>query len=147
MRSRNQLIIARLILEKDGSVLLLKRPKYKGGNYSLVGGLVEVAESVRQALIRETHEEIGVKIRKKNLEMVHVAHRRKDGFSVLHIFFKTQTWEGEIVNREPKKCKKLKWFPLAELPKDMAPAAFSALQCYQTDIAYSELEWKKESPQ
>lgn len=142
MRPRNQLIIARLILEKDDLVLLLKRPKFKGGNYSLVGGLVEVTESVRQALIRETHEEIGVKIKKKDLEMVHVAHRRKDGFSVLHIFFKTQVWKGDIVNREPNKCTKLKWFQRDELPTNIAPTAETALKSYRSGLSYSELEWQ-----
>ncbi len=141
MRPRNQLIIARLILEKDDLVLLLKRPKFKGGNYSLVGGLVEVTESVRQALIRETYEEIGIKIRKKDLEMVHVAHRRKDGFSVLHIFFRTSTWLGEIVNREPEKCTKLKWFHKDALPLNIAPTAEAALTAYQSGLSYSEVEW------
>jgi 8-oxo-dGTP diphosphatase len=141
MRPRNQLIIARLILEKDDQVLLLKRPKFKGGNYSLVGGLVEMTESVRQALIRETYEEIGVRIKKKDLEMVHVAHRRKDGFSVLHIFFRTSIWYGEIVNREPEKCTKLKWFPRDQMPRKIAPAAITALTVYRSGLSYSELEW------
>lgn len=141
MRPRNQLIIARLILEKDDFILLLKRPKFKGGNYSMVGGLVEVTESVRQALIRETYEEIGVKIKKKDLEMVHVAHRRKDGFSVLHIFFRTSTWLGEIVNREPEKCSKLKWFHKDALPLKIAPTAAAALVAYRSGLSYSEVEW------
>jgi ADP-ribose pyrophosphatase YjhB (NUDIX family) len=58
--------VARAIIIRDKSILLMKRDKFGDHFYGLVGGHVELGESIEKALFREIHEET----------MVHVANPR-----------------------------------------------------------------------
>lgn len=50
-----------LIIRKNGKILLGRKKRGFGtGNYNGVGGKVEAGETVEQAMVRETQEEIGV---------------------------------------------------------------------------------------
>lgn len=121
---------------------MLKRPRQKGGNYSLVGGKVDANESVTHAIIREAFEEAGLIIKHENLKMVHVMHRQKNAESILHFFFHANQWQGTIVNKEPDKCDGLEWFGLHELPINTASAVLMAVVLFQQGVYYSEFNWK-----
>jgi len=142
MKITKQRIVTRLILEKNRKILLLKRPRNKGGNYSLVGGHVEQQESILQALKRETFEEAGIIVKRKHLELVHVAHRNKTPDYVLYIFFLAKKWKGEIINREPGKCESLDWFQVDHLPKNLSPTTHTALKSFQAGNYYSDIDWR-----
>ncbi|MBE0680487.1 MAG: NUDIX hydrolase [Anaerolineales bacterium] len=49
-------------VEKNGQVLLVYDPIYRGGCWTLPGGGVDFAETVNQAAEREVQEETGIKI-------------------------------------------------------------------------------------
>lgn len=61
-----------LILIKNNKILLMKRCNtgYEDGKYGLVAGHVESKESLKQAIIREAKEEIGINLSKQDLEYV-----------------------------------------------------------------------------
>lgn len=63
---------------KDKKVLLLRRfnTGYQDGNYSFPAGHVDEGESVADTLVREAKEEIGVGIKKKDINLAHVMHRK-----------------------------------------------------------------------
>lgn len=65
----------RLILYYKGQILLLRQTKPNGGNYTLPGGTVESNETAPQALVREAHEEAGVVLKEKDLQLVHVLEK------------------------------------------------------------------------
>src|SRR4030042_6138077 len=94
-----------LILQKGNQILLLLRKNtgYKDGNYSLPSGHLEGGESATDALIRETKEEIGVGLKKENLEISHVIHRRSGELEYIDLFFTTKNWQGTPQNSEPEK--------------------------------------------
>ncbi|RMG17446.1 MAG: NUDIX hydrolase [Bacteroidetes bacterium] len=142
MKGSKQRIVVRLILEQKNKVLLLRRPKSKGGNYSLVGGHVEDYESLMQALKRETYEEAGIVIKRKHLRLVHLAHRQKGYQSVLYVFFACSKWKGKIVNQEPSKCLALEWFALDRLPRKVSPTTLTALHAYRLGEYYSDDKYK-----
>ncbi len=52
-----------VVYDKEGNVLLTQRPpdKHQGGKWEFAGGKVEQGEQVREALIREFDEELGIK--------------------------------------------------------------------------------------
>ncbi|HCE80610.1 MAG TPA: 8-oxo-dGTP diphosphatase MutT [Thermodesulfobacterium commune] len=52
-------------IEKDGKVLVVKRPtdKKRGGFWEFPGGKVEAGESLQEALRRELKEELGIEVR------------------------------------------------------------------------------------
>jgi len=129
---------ARLILERDGMVLLLKQTNENGGKYTLVGGTVERYEHAKAGLIRESLEETGIDLREKHLELVHTLHKKRAKDSRIVLYFKTQKWRGEIVAREPEKFKKVSWFPIDQLPKSMSNTVKHVLNHYKKGIPYSE---------
>ena len=51
------------VIIQNGRVLLVKRGKAPGkGEWNIPGGLVEVGETLEEAVVRETHEETGLEV-------------------------------------------------------------------------------------
>jgi len=136
-------IAAYLILVKDGQVLLLKRANtgYQDGNYSLVAGHFEGAETAKQCIIREAEEEAGIKVAPADLEVVHVMHRYRSDREYIDIYLRTNTWSGNIINNEPDKCDDLKWFSLDKLPNNILPETKLTLENIKHKIFYGEIGW------
>jgi ADP-ribose pyrophosphatase YjhB (NUDIX family) len=133
--------LVRGVFIREGQVLLLKRPKNKGGGYNLVGGHVERGESPLQALRREIQEEIGVGIDTEHLELMRLVYReKKEASPKLHLVYWVHEWEGEPVNREPSKCLDIAWFPLDQLPHDLATVAGLVLRLEDQTPFYVELK-------
>jgi len=128
-----------LILEKDNEVLLARRCNtgHEDGNYSLVGGHLQDNESLTQAIIRETKEEIGIAISPENLKLVYITHFTKD--NRIHFYFKVNSWEGEIKNMEPEKCEDIGWFPKDNLPQNTVYYIKETFIKTKQNITYSEL--------
>lgn len=110
-------------MQQGNAVLLLRRHNtgYADGHYYLPAGHVEENEEVKDAMIREAKEEIGVDLQKKDLELVHVMHRKAVGITYVDFIFKSKTWSGEIKIMEPEKCDELIWADLDNLPKKVIP--------------------------
>ncbi len=106
-----------VLLKKDGKILLgLKKRGFGMGKLTSVGGKVEKGESIEEAAMRETFEEIGVKV----TEMEHMAdivfdnlyYKGKPERDMMHIFVATK-WKGE-----PKETDEIKpeWVNISKLP-------------------------------
>lgn len=104
---------------------------------------MDKGESVAACLIREAKEEIGIKIKKRDINLVHVMHRNNtdDNAERLDFFFACKGWSGGIVNMEPDKCDELKWVALDALPANVIPYIKQAIKSTQKQIIYSELYW------
>lgn len=110
----------RILLERAGKILLLERIESRGG-FSLPGGKVEKNESPLQAIKRETFEEIGLKLKKKQLHFLHTLQRkRKQQVDELVYFFSCNKWEGKLAVKEPHKFKAIRWFDKNALPQDLS---------------------------
>jgi 8-oxo-dGTP pyrophosphatase MutT (NUDIX family) len=109
--------------QKDKEILLaMKKRGFGKGRWNGVGGKVDSEKgdtSVIAAAIRETQEEIGVKI--KNLEKVALLdfrfpyipeNKRKEWDQEVHVFL-SKDWEGEPIETEEMAPK---WFKLADIP-------------------------------
>ena len=132
-----------LVLQRDNEVLLMKRKNtgFKDGMYSLVAGHVDEGENYKQAMVREAKEEAGIKIDKKELETLTVMHRKSEGRTYVDIFFKTQSWEGDIENREPEKCSELSWYETDDLPENTVYYVEKVLKGLNNGMNYQELGW------
>jgi 8-oxo-dGTP pyrophosphatase MutT (NUDIX family) len=135
-----------LVLFDNNKVLLLKRSNtgYEDGKYSLVAGHVDPEESFTQCIIREAKEEAGIELQKEDIKMVHVMHRNSgsDEYNErIDVFFRTEKWIGEIINKEPNKCDDLSWFDLDYLPTNTIPYIKQALDMIKNKICYSEFGW------
>lgn len=132
-------IITRLILENKGEILLLAQTTKNGGKYSLPGGKVEVNESPIEAIIRECKEEADINVKVENLKLAHVLHRQKGDEVLIVMYFKTIRWYGNLMSKEPKKFKKVDWYPLDQLPKKMSKVTKSVLDKFHKGVLYSEV--------
>jgi mutator protein MutT len=109
-----------LLLIKDNQILLIKRQNtgYEDGKYHFPAGHLEEGEPTTLALIRESREEIGIKIQPENCRLCHVMHNKSNNERI-SLFFEVKKWQGEIKNMEPEKCAEIKWFNIGSLPENM----------------------------
>jgi 8-oxo-dGTP diphosphatase len=109
-----------LILKKNDKILLSLRKNtgYKDGYWGLVSGHVERKESSKQAMIRETEEEAGIILEPKNLKFITVMHRKSERENI-DIFFESDKWKGQIINKEPHKIEKLEFFSINSMPSNL----------------------------
>lgn len=133
-------IAAYLVLERDGQILLHKRANsgYQDGNWGLVSGHLEGAETARHCVAREAKEEAGIEVEPDGLEVVHVMHRYRPEREYIDIYAMTDQRRGEVRNCEPNKCGGLEWFDLDKLPENMVPSVKSALESILQGDFYSE---------
>jgi 8-oxo-dGTP diphosphatase len=137
-----------LILRRDRDVLLLRRfnTGYEDGNYSVPAGHLDGAETVTAAMAREAREEACIVISPADLRVVHVMHRNVASAGSgpaerVDFFLAADRWQGTPRIGEPDKCDEAAWFPMAALPGNVVPYVFSALQCFQRGVSYSEFGW------
>jgi 8-oxo-dGTP diphosphatase len=130
---RPRLIVDVNLLLRDGPNILLGRrvsAKFGNGCYSLPAGHLELGESVKAALIREAHEELGITIAPEHVKFAQVMHNSY-GLGRIAFFFEVSIWAGEVTNREPEKCDDLRWFPLDALPAPMIPYIRQTIDSYR----------------
>ncbi|MCB0518398.1 MAG: NUDIX domain-containing protein [Lewinellaceae bacterium] len=131
----------RLILYNKGSILLLRQKKTLGGNYTLVGGTIENTEYALQSLIREAQEEAGIILKEKDLQLVHVLHKRTKGNGHrITLYFKASQWSGKLITGEPNKFKGVSWFLLENLPANLSETVRHVLKEYREGRMYSEFK-------
>lgn len=129
MTDRFRVVPAAYVLLRHGDRVLLQRRAntgYMDGRWAVgAAGHVEAGESVLDAAVRETAEELGVIITLSSLEPLCVMHRTgADGRPIderVDFFFVVRDWVGEPDMREPGKSAGLRWFDLDALPDDVVP--------------------------
>jgi ADP-ribose pyrophosphatase YjhB (NUDIX family) len=130
-----------LVLRNKGKTLLLKRQNtgYQDGKYSMIAGHVEEGEPLTKALIREAKEEANLTLRRKDLKLVHVMHRKSADYERIDFYFLAERWSGELRNMEPNKCSEIAWF--SKIPKNTIKNVRIALGHIDKGEFYSERDW------
>lgn len=108
-------VAAGLVLRDDGRLLLGQRPEGKPwpGWWELPGGKLEPGETVLQALARELHEEIGIRVTQAWPWVTYV-HRYPHS-TVRLAFCQVTAWEGEPLSLENQQ---LRWVDPAQALAD-----------------------------
>lgn len=138
MGAENITLKARLILQQNNKILLLRQTKPNGGNHTLVGGTIEEDEFAKQTLIRESKEEAGIVLRADDLKLVHVLHKRKGNTHRMTLYFRAENWFGEVKSKEKDKFAAVTWFPLTDLPKNLTNTVRHVLEQYRKGKLYSK---------
>jgi len=134
--SINFIEVAAAVLQKsDGTFLLAQRPPGKpyAGYWEFPGGKIEAAESAQQALARELHEELGIKITTahpwltREFTYPHATVRLK--------FFRVTQWQGEPHGLENQSLRWQSPFDLSVTP--MLPANIPILRALQLPAIYA----------
>lgn len=93
-------VVAAVIRDDDGNILIAKRPqdKHQGGKWEFPGGKVEAGESRRAALSRELFEELGIDVG-HSARLISVYHEYEDKSIYLDVYEITQ-WSGTATGKE-----------------------------------------------
>jgi 8-oxo-dGTP diphosphatase len=89
-------VAAGVLIDDQGRVLLARRPvgKVYSGYWEFPGGKVEPGETVRQALDRELHEELGIEVTEAD---PWISQHFSYPHALVHIrFFRVRAWRGEV---------------------------------------------------
>ena len=124
--------------EKEILILYRQNTGHFDDMYDLPGGHLEKDEDIFDGMIREAKEEIGITIKREDMEIIHIYHRNKKG--ALKFVFKVSKYEGTIKNAEPDICKELKWVNINDLPENIVPSIKSELKNIKNNIYYSREE-------
>ncbi|MFJ4093430.1 NUDIX domain-containing protein [Kitasatospora sp. NPDC089913] len=133
-----------LILERDGLVLLAERANtgYSDGLLNLPSGKIEEDEDVISAAIREAQEEVGIRVDREAVQIVHVMHyRNPEGEARVGWFLAASEWDGEPYNAEPAKCAGVDWYPINDLPENAQPYNKAGIDRYLKGERYSVVGW------
>lgn len=121
------------ILNDEGEILLMKRgPKAKNevGAWMLPGGAVEFNETMRDTIIREVFEELGVHIEIDG-QLPAFDHILPDeGQHWVTNIFTARIIDGVPEIKEPEKCDEIGWFSLENLPIPLASASQGAIDSF-----------------
>ena len=86
-----------LILRRGSEILLIRRfnTGCEDGMYACAGGGLEANETVRHAIIREAAEELGIQLKKDDLKIIHVVHRKREQQEMIGFFIEASESEGQ----------------------------------------------------
>lgn len=105
-------------------------------------GHVDENETLIQATIRETKEEICIDVLPEDVEFISLNHNNLGKKGIYYCFYmRIKNYTGEIKTGEPNKCAELKWFDIENLPENIVPIRKSALKDYKEGIVYNEIGW------
>jgi 8-oxo-dGTP pyrophosphatase MutT (NUDIX family) len=131
-------LTARVLLEYRDHLLFLAQTKANGGGYTLPGGKIEGLEFAKDALVREVFEEVGVIVKRTNLRLVHITHRKLKSVIEIIFLFQASDWSGEMVVKEPEKFREATWLPVDEPPERLTAVLKYTLDRMAKGKFYSE---------
>lgn len=115
-------VAACALVDRDGRVLLARRPKGKPHEdlWEFPGGKLAEGETPEQALIRELREELGIETDASCLAPIAFASRDLGDFHLLMPLYVCRKWMG---TPKPVEAQELKWVKReALMDYDMPPA-------------------------
>lgn len=110
--------------------------------WDCISGHVEAQETVRQAMVREVYEELGIQIQADDLAFVGLTHLRLDDETTYYnIYLTTDRFVGTPHIMETDKHDDLKWVNLTDLPtmaNEIVQNRYEAIQHLGQPPFYSE---------
>jgi 8-oxo-dGTP pyrophosphatase MutT (NUDIX family) len=122
----------------------LRRSGFNADMYCVPGGHNNGLETYQECAIRESDEEVGIKLGEKDLKPVHLIYRKgnkrdgADGFAIRpDMCFIIEDWEGELKNKEPEKHGDIEWYPSNNIPENTVDYARQALEQIENGVILS----------
>ena len=127
------LVVACVLVDGDGRVLLAQRPKgtAMAGLWEFPGGKLEPGETPEACIIRELHEELGIRVKAPCLAPLTFASHAYEDFHLLMPLYVARRWEGQV---KPLEGQTLQWVALEELRSYEMPPADEPLVAMLFDL-------------
>lgn len=108
-------VLGCMVNERE-EILLLSHPQRPGG-WELIAGALEVGETLVEAALRETAEEVGAAVRVRPLGTVHVStfHYDRQVQYMLSIIYLMAYQGGELQPGDDMRGSQYRWWSLADL--------------------------------
>jgi 8-oxo-dGTP diphosphatase len=128
-----RLVVACALVDRDGRVLLAKRPPGRplAGLWEFPGGKVNAGESPEAAMVRELREELGIDVAERCLAPFTFASHRYEEFHLLMPLYVCRNWQGVVVAREGQE---IAWARPARLGEFAMPPADEPLKAMLRDL-------------
>ena len=126
-----------LILTAGDRVLLALRDGtgYADGQWNVPSGKLEIGEDAISAVLRESTEEIGIRLDADDVRLVTTVHHRNPaGHARIGLVFTVEhdpDRHGEPINAEPHKCARIAWFSVTGLPASTYPYTAACIAAYR----------------
>jgi 8-oxo-dGTP pyrophosphatase MutT (NUDIX family) len=134
-----------LIFRKNKSEVLLTKRQNTGYMDDLwdctVCGHVEENNSMKDTIVIEAKEELGIEVLKEDLKFAAFTHLRSETAVYFYVYFVIKDYKGKIEIKEPEKCSELEWFNVEDLPKNMIKDRRKAIKEYLKGKNYNEFGW------
>lgn len=115
------------VLVLDGEKrLLMVRHTYVGG-WHMPGGGVDPGECLRDAAIREVHEETGLRLEGEPSLFGIYRNARADPRDHVAVFVCRETWDAPVLAPESREIAEAAWFARSALPDDTTGATRARL--------------------
>ena len=129
-------------IENNKEYILLQRRYNTGildGQYDVSSsGHLENGETLKESIIRETKEEIGIDINTKDLNYVCTMHANFKNGEYLLVAFSTRKYKGIPKIMEINKCDALSWFDINNLPSNLIDTRKIMINNYLNNNHYNE---------
>ncbi|MBQ9834374.1 MAG: NUDIX domain-containing protein [Bacilli bacterium] len=133
--------------ENNQEYVLLQKRQNTGiidGQYDVsCTGHLEVDETLTEAMVRETKEELGIIIKSEDLKFVNLMHAKYQESDYIQVCYSTDKFEGVPKIMEPNKCSDLSWFKINDLPKDLSDTRKIMIEGYLNTNNYTEYGFDK----
>ena len=135
-----------IIIKSGDEVLLQLRDQtgYMDGYWDLgVSGHVKNQEELRDAAVREAHEELNLEVVPEKLKFITMIQNVRDNYIYTYFLYDLPI-DGEIKYRinEPNQIKGLFWSKLYSLPKNILPQNKVAIESYIHNIYYEKIYYE-----
>ena len=123
------------ILVDEQRGLLLQR-RADSGHWGLPAGVVDVGDSVLDALSREVHEETGLTVERAELFGIYteprfsVTYPNGDEVQTFTVAFLVREWSGEL-SADSDEVLDVRFFPLDALPQNLYPIHRETIDDYR----------------
>ena len=123
-----------IIVDQARGLLLQRRAD--SGHWGLPAGVVDVGDSVLDALSREVQEETGLKVERADLFGVYteprfsVTYPNGDEVQTFTVAFLVREWSGEL-SADSEEVTDVRFFPLDALPENLYPIHRECIDDYR----------------
>lgn len=139
------IICPNMIILRGQKILLLKRAHWAPlwpNHWHCPTGKIEEGESPKQAIIRETFEEVGLQVNPHLGTVVEVKARNfknsELAYKDISLFFVAKDVEGEPFNKEPRLHEAMDWVDVHHLPELIIPVVKFGIDQYLKGEIYGE---------
>lgn len=132
-----------IILSSDKVLLGKRKTGYKPGYYALPGGRWRSGETLKECLVREIKEEIGLQV--IELRPVSLSFNRYDEDSYQECWSVgavVTAFQGQVTLREPERCEGWDWHDLDALPQPLFRPSRIIIDDYRLD-RFPHITWEQ----